>query len=149
MPLDELLIDGIMAFLIDADVAQDLLTAALQNAEDSFQQGVPPADRLNLAVETERLFTSSTQAYREALVGCVVARVADERINIRHPATETSAESFFRAKLGRSGSDAFLATTCDSRVDIPLYRHFEAARVSFRKVLLVYRGMLKALMLLS
>jgi len=91
-----------MAHAVDPRLARALLMGALSSAEHAFQQGrPPPAASAEIAGLTERLFTSSTQAYREALVGCVVARCVNERINIRHPATETSTDAF----SGRSLAD--------------------------------------------
>ena len=90
-----------MAYAIDSGEARACLSAALAAAERAYQSASPPVVPDDVAGHTERLFTSLTQAYREALVGCVVARCMDARINIRHPATETSADTF----SGRSLAD--------------------------------------------
>lgn len=91
-----------MAYPVDGDAARGALAVALTQAERAYERATPPAaPPKDIAGHTERLFTSATQAYREALVGCAVARCVDERINVRHPATETSGDAF----SGRSLAD--------------------------------------------
>ena len=50
---------------------------------------------------TDRLFASETQAYREALVGCAIARIINQEIDIRLPATANGEHAF----SGRSLAD--------------------------------------------
>ena len=52
------------------------------------------------------MFASSTQSYREVLVGCCLARLIDRSINIRHPYVN-------------QGEDAFNGRTLDERVVNP------------------------------
>jgi len=90
-----------MAYPIDSGAARDLLKTALDTAEEAYRDRSQPSAHEDIVAYTDCLFTSSTRAYREALVGCVVARYVDDRINIRHPATTTSKEAF----SGRSLAD--------------------------------------------
>jgi hypothetical protein len=86
---------------VSAKAAAELLLELYPLAERDFREGlfidVPKA-----AVEaTERLFASKTQAYRDALPTCVLARIADPLIDIRLPATAYGENAF----SGRSLSD--------------------------------------------
>lgn len=100
-----------MAYSVDSNEAREFLQEALDAAETAYQSGAPPSVSDDLAADIERLFTSSTQAYREALVGCVIARHVDGRINIRHPATETSDDAF----SGRSLADQIVTPYLQDR----------------------------------
>jgi SacI restriction endonuclease len=90
-----------MAHQIAAVDATRLLDEVFTLAEDDHREGKP----INLPNEAvtaiERLFRSDTQAYREALIGCAVARTLNPKIDIRHPATDTDINSF----SGRSLAD--------------------------------------------
>ena len=90
-----------MARQIKSKDADSLLSEVFPLAEDDFRDSAA----INLSAEvvesTERLFASETQAYREALVGCAVARILDQEIDIRLPATEHGENAF----SGRSLAD--------------------------------------------
>ncbi len=90
-----------MARTIDALAARELLTEVLVIAEAGYRNNAEIDISAAIKHGIDRLFTSTTQAYREALVGCLVARCLDQQINIRHPATETSHDAF----SGRSLAD--------------------------------------------
>lgn len=80
MCLDELLIVN-----INYDNARKVLETEYRAAEELFRQGqsvVVPDVIINA---TAALFKSSTQAYREALIGCALARIDNPQINIRLP----------------------------------------------------------------
>ncbi|MGE0224157.1 MAG: restriction endonuclease, SacI family [Acetobacteraceae bacterium] len=74
-----------MARPIDHDAARALLSATLRQAEEDFAAGcwqpIPDA----LAAANEQLMRSATQAYREVLIGCCVARAMDPSIDVRLP----------------------------------------------------------------
>src|SRR5271169_1301552 len=86
---------------IKADTATALLTEVFPLAEDDYREDTPIIISAAVVADTERLFTSVTQAYREALVGCAIARIVDPQIDIRLPATEHGDDSF----SGRSLAD--------------------------------------------
>lgn len=83
-----------MARSLDYKAAEHLLEEQFDLSEDDFRSGSPVQQPNNVKTEIERLFSSDTQAYREALVGCAVARVLDEAIDVRYPATEHHDNSF-------------------------------------------------------
>ena len=90
-----------MARSIKPDAARALLGEVFDLAEEDFRADVKIdlPEQANAAIE--RLFASETQAYREALVGCAVARILDPEIDIRLPATENGETAF----SGRSLAD--------------------------------------------
>lgn len=90
-----------MARQINRDEARELLRQQFANAEEDFRSDAPIDMPKVVVANTERLFESKTQAYREALIGCVIARVLDPKIDIRLPATEYGENAF----SGRSLSD--------------------------------------------
>jgi len=57
---------------------------------------------------TTRLFASETQAYREALVGCAVARILNQDVDIRLPATEDGDAAFSGRSLADNAVTPFL-----------------------------------------
>src|ERR1700733_8540199 len=65
--------------------AAALLAAAFADAEADFASGTPPAVPDALATATARLLSSNTQAYREVLIGCALARLLDDQIDVRLP----------------------------------------------------------------
>lgn len=70
---------------IDYDVAAETLASAFDLAEHEFREGKDSGGSPLLKAAVNRLFDSSTQAFREALVGCCLARISDPGINIRLP----------------------------------------------------------------
>lgn len=90
-----------MARSIDYGAADKLLAEEFDNAEDAFREDVKIEQPGDVVTNVERLFSSETQAYREALVGCALARVLDPEIDVRLPATEHGDNSF----SGRSLAD--------------------------------------------
>lgn len=70
---------------IDYAAARSLLEQALAEVEAAMLQGAEPACAEGIREAVDRIFQSGTQAYREVLVGCILARIQDRRINIRLP----------------------------------------------------------------
>ncbi len=83
-----------MARQIDSKVAVELLAATFAAAEEDFNAKAVIGLPKKIVEVTERLFASETQAYREALIGCAVARILDPQIDIRLPATRHGDNSF-------------------------------------------------------
>ena len=81
--------------------ATALLAEVFELAEEDFREDAPVGAPAPVVTATERLFTSDTQAYREALIGCAIARILNQDIDIRLPATEHGENSF----SGRSLAD--------------------------------------------
>jgi hypothetical protein len=74
-----------MARGIDYERARSMLAAEFANAEASFADGLLPPLAEDIERATERLMTSPTQAYREVLLGCCLARMLDQSVDIRLP----------------------------------------------------------------
>lgn len=91
---------------IDYEAARELLAAGFARAERHLLDGTMPAAAAALAAPCDRVFQSNTQAYREALLGCVVARIQDRSIDLRLPYVN-------------QGDNAFNGRTLDSEVINP------------------------------
>ncbi|HUB26273.1 MAG TPA: hypothetical protein VL992_12660, partial [Tepidisphaeraceae bacterium] len=69
---------------IDYSSARTLLEEMLRNASSEFLAGSPvPAIPNKVAEHSGKVFQSKTQAYREVLLGCTVAKIQDPTIDPR------------------------------------------------------------------
>jgi len=91
---------------VDYEKAGAILTELFAAAEEAFQENTTPAVETAIQDAADLLFASSTQSYREALIGCGLARILDQSINIRHP-------------YMNQGADAFNGRTLDEKVVNP------------------------------
>jgi hypothetical protein len=91
---------------LDYEAAKSLLADLFAEAEARHLEGAPPNVSETAQAAAKTIFDSSTQAYREVLLGCGLARLLDRKINIRHP-------------YANQGSDAFNGRTLDERVVNP------------------------------
>lgn len=91
---------------IDYESARQLLTDVFEAAEADFHRRTPPVVPRNIQTAAEILFSSRTQSYREALLGCAIARRLNPAINLRHP-------------YMNHGDDAFNGRTLDEQVVNP------------------------------
>lgn len=91
---------------LDYDRAGVMLAELFAKAEIAYQKNDPPPVNRIIAKAADVLFKSSTQSYREVLLGCGLARLLDRSINIRHP------------YMGQ-GEHAFNGRTLDERVINP------------------------------
>jgi len=93
---------------IDYEGARELLDDALAKAEKALLRKSPPevldAVRGNLDV----IFRSRTQAYREALLGCTLARISDRKLDVRLPYIEQGAAAFNGRTLDEKVVNPFL-----------------------------------------
>ena len=93
---------------INYDAATRLLEDVFARVEADFLQGLPPpAFSEEVRAALVAVFASRTQAYREVLVGCTIARIQDKKVNIRLPYVD-------------QGADAFSGRSLDERVVNPL-----------------------------
>jgi hypothetical protein len=92
---------------IDYAEASNRLHVCFLWAEKNFLEGESVEVSEQIAKATERLFSSRTQAYREALLGCALARYLDEEIDIHLP-------------YMNQGDTAFNGRTLDETVVNPL-----------------------------
>ena len=95
-----------MAITIDYEPAREMLNALFDAAEADLlaQESRPEVPEIETALNT--IFSSGTQAYREALLGCFLAKINDPAVNVRKPYVS-------------QGDDAFNGRTLDERVVNP------------------------------
>lgn len=70
---------------IDYDAAADILAEEFAVVENNLLGGLSEALDSNIGSASKRVFDSNTQAYREVLLGCVLARIQSESIDLRSP----------------------------------------------------------------
>jgi hypothetical protein len=101
-----------MARQINYEAAGALLSAIFTEAEADFAVGIQATVPDALAAATERLLSSKTQAYREVLIGCALARLLDDEIDIRLP-------------YANQGDAAYNGRTLDEQVVNPFLHEHE------------------------
>lgn len=101
-----------MGRAIDYDEAREILEILFKDADEDFRNGKVPQVPQIVDGAVEILFKSSTQSFREALLGCALARYIDGDIDIRLP-------------YMRLGTDAFGGRTLDERVINPFLNAHE------------------------
>lgn len=97
-----------MARPIDYDAARALLATAFGAAEAAFASGLGYPMHDDLARATERLMASPTQAYREVLLGCCVARILDASVDVRLPYVNQGDAAYNGRTLDESVVNPFL-----------------------------------------
>jgi SacI restriction endonuclease len=85
-----------------------LMSELFPLAEDDFREQAAIDIPAHIASSTGRLFSSDTQAYREALVGCAIARILNAEIDIRLPSTESGKNAFSGRSLADNAVTPFL-----------------------------------------
>lgn len=70
---------------INYDDAKTKLDYLFNKAEERFRENPEPVGSEDAISAAKALFASSVQSYREALLGCCLARIMDESIDIRLP----------------------------------------------------------------
>lgn len=91
---------------INSEEARELLDNTFLQAEQNLLQGSMPKVSEQIRSACDVLFRSRTQAYREVVLGCVIARIQDKSIDIRLPYVD-------------QGPDAFSGRSLDERVINP------------------------------
>ncbi|MGB3906243.1 MAG: restriction endonuclease, SacI family [Anaerolineae bacterium] len=94
---------------IETEEIRTVLDESLTRAETAFLEDKTPRVPSVFADSCDVVFGSKTQAYREVLVGCLLARIHDKATDIRLP----------YVKLG---ANAFSGRSLDERVVNPLLR---------------------------
>ena len=97
-----------MARTINYTAARDLLATAFSEAEAAFAADTPPTVSPSVAQAIDRLLSSSTQAYREVVIGCALARILDEHIDIRLPYVNKGASAYSGRTLDEQVVNPFL-----------------------------------------
>lgn len=93
---------------LDYEKAAKILAELFAEAETAFQTKSPPTVGTEIQESADRLFASSTQAYREVLLGCGLARMLKHSINIRHPYMKHGADAFNGRTLDENVVNPFL-----------------------------------------
>jgi hypothetical protein len=99
-----------MARPIRYEAAATLLEEVFADAEADFAASSAPTVPGELVTATERLMSSSTQAYREVLIGCALARVIDQEIDIRLPYVNLGDAAYNGRTLDEQVVNPFLHT---------------------------------------
>ncbi|HHX43156.1 MAG TPA: restriction endonuclease, SacI family [Chloroflexi bacterium] len=92
--------------VVDYEKAHEVLKTLFADAEAIFLKGTVPDVGETIRKAYDIVFASRTQAYREALLGCTLARLLDPTINVRLPYVD-------------QGPDAFSGRSLDERVVNP------------------------------
>lgn len=93
---------------IDYESARSLLESSFSEAEGAFLSGNSPTVHTLFRDACEVLFHSRTQAYREVLLGCLIARIQDKSINIHQPYTNQGPSAFSGRGLDERVINPFL-----------------------------------------
>ena len=101
-----------MGRALDYDEARELLEDYFAEAEEDSRKGEITKVPKVVAAAADTLFKSNTQAFREALLGCAIARILDEEIDVSLP-------------YMNQGEDAFNGRTLDETVVNPFLQEKE------------------------
>jgi hypothetical protein len=88
---------------------REIIERLLAQAESAFFKGERPSVTPEMQAASDVVFASDTQAYREALLGCLLAKIVTPHTNIRLPYV-------------KHGADAFSGRSLDERVVNPFLR---------------------------
>ncbi|MCK4578514.1 MAG: restriction endonuclease, SacI family [Candidatus Marinimicrobia bacterium] len=95
---------------IDYKKARNLLSQIYKKVERNIAQGSVPETINEIESACESLFQSKTQAYREALLGCIAARKIDQSIDIHLPYVSQGVNAFNARSLDEEVINPFLQT---------------------------------------
>ncbi len=93
---------------ISHDIAHELLNQTFQTVENEIFDGSTPTVTPEIKTAFDRIFASTTQAYRETLLGCLVAKIQDTEINIRQPYVDQGPHAFSGRSLDERVINPFL-----------------------------------------
>ena len=88
--------------------ARNLLDENFPVAEEAFTNHLVPDLPEEVRSYCNVLFSSETQAYREVLLGCVLARVIDKTVNVRQPYLKQGEQAFSGRSLDERVVNPFL-----------------------------------------
>jgi hypothetical protein len=92
----------------DYENARKLLEEYFIKAELALIQGSPPSLEAQIIDSLQAIFSSKTQAYREVLLGCTLAKIIDGAINIRQPYVNQGPRAFSGRTLDEKVINPFL-----------------------------------------
>jgi hypothetical protein len=93
---------------IDYNAARKLLEDVFTQAEGGLLQHSPIHIGNSIRVACDELYSSNTQAYREVLLGCAIARIQENKINIRQPYIDQGPNAFSGRSLDERVVNPFL-----------------------------------------
>jgi hypothetical protein len=94
---------------VDQATARKLLEDTLATVETECMQSIAPKAQDKIVEAYERVFGSRTQAYREVLLGCIIARLVNPAVDVRFPYVDLD-------------KNAYSGRTLDERVINPFLR---------------------------
>ncbi|MBI2844482.1 MAG: restriction endonuclease, SacI family [Armatimonadetes bacterium] len=94
--------------MLDYILSRELLETAFAFAEQAMLSKSPPHIDPEVKEACDRTFQSSTQAYREVLLGCTIARLQDETIDVRLPYVDQGPAAFGGRSLDERVVNPFL-----------------------------------------
>jgi hypothetical protein len=101
-----------MGRLIDYTQAQEELKVNLRKVEDELQTGSTIYGKSAIQGDITILFASNTQAFREVLIGCCLARILDSEVDVR-------------LVYVNQGERSFNGRTLDEKVVNPFFKEHE------------------------
>ncbi|NLG83442.1 MAG: hypothetical protein GX493_02280, partial [Firmicutes bacterium] len=93
---------------IDFKEAGLLLSEEFTKAEKDYMDRKPPEVSEKAKQAAGVLFTSTVQSYREALLGCAIARIINPEIDIRSPYDKQGPRAFSGRSLDEKVINPFL-----------------------------------------
>lgn len=93
---------------VDYVTARAALDEVFGESERDFTTGTSVEVGKSIADATAILFSSGTQAFREALIGCALARLVDPEIDIKLPYIKLSEKAFSGRQLDQNVVNPFL-----------------------------------------
>lgn len=93
---------------LDYTKATNLIDEEFTVAEDQILQKIVPELDSPAKEASDRVFASNTQAYREVLLGCTIAKILDPFIDIRQPYVDQGANAFSGRSLDEKVINPFL-----------------------------------------
>ena len=97
-----------MPHKVNTEEALELLRESFKLAEDEHRENAAVELPIAIVEATLLLFTSKTQAYREALVSCAIARIINQKIDIRLPAVAYGDDAFSGRSIAEGAVTPFL-----------------------------------------
>jgi hypothetical protein len=88
--------------------ARSLLDEIFLQVEKELLNGSTPIVDGSVQSACDKIFASPTQAYREVLLGCLIARIQDRDVNIRQPYIDQGSHAFSGRSLDERVVNPFL-----------------------------------------
>jgi SacI restriction endonuclease len=99
-----------MAIDIDPAQAREALADAFAAVQRLILEGVAPPITDELMPDFDAIFSTNINSYREALLGCVLARLQNQTVNVRLPYVNQGANAFSGRTLDETVVNPFLQT---------------------------------------